>query len=216
MTCMSATELISVYCMCTLSQPQSVVEVGSSVRVRWSDRKVYSAKVLSEHKAPCYVVSCPGNDTIKVNDEEQIFSTREKLPRKLVNKLKVIWCNVMGHIIVYLIILSFQPKKWLSSSHIMYTYMYMFNVCIYKYLSLSLSVCVLMLSAGHIKYYVELYNFVDLFLSILWCVQSLFITNFNFSSYKCTLYVCMNTMYRIIIINVYHCWHENLIYAETN
>lgn len=57
--------------------------------MKWSDGKVYSAKILSQHLAPCYVVTCPGKVTVKVNDEDQIFSSREKLPRKLANKLKV-------------------------------------------------------------------------------------------------------------------------------
>ena len=75
-----------------------MIKLGSSVQVRWSDGKVYTARVLNQHKAPSYVVTCPQKVVVTVTDEDQIFSTREKLPQKLINKLKVMFISSIVHV----------------------------------------------------------------------------------------------------------------------
>ena len=78
--------------------------------MRWSDGQTYPARVLGQHSAPLYIVSlteppvgvyslpilpvlqvqCSGGVEVQLSDDH-IYSTREKLPRALQNKIKVLY-----------------------------------------------------------------------------------------------------------------------------
>jgi len=61
--------------------------VGSSVQVIWSDHHVYSAKFIGCHPSPIYTVQCEDGFVLQVGDD-QIYSLKEKLPRKVQMKVK--------------------------------------------------------------------------------------------------------------------------------
>jgi hypothetical protein len=67
--------------------PSSPPQQGSKLRVRWSDGQTYPTTVLGQHSAPLYTVLCSSGVEVKSTDE-YIYSTREKLPRALQNKIK--------------------------------------------------------------------------------------------------------------------------------
>lgn len=42
------------------SSTGSLLDVGTSIKAKWADGKMYSAKILGQHVSPSYVVCMPG------------------------------------------------------------------------------------------------------------------------------------------------------------
>jgi jumonji domain-containing protein 2 len=70
-----------------VDSPSSPPQQGSKLRVRWSDGQIYPTTVLGQHSAPLYTVLCSTGRKLQLTDE-YVYSTREKLPRGLQNKIK--------------------------------------------------------------------------------------------------------------------------------
>ena len=91
----------------------SLLEAGTKVKAKWTDGKMYSATVLSQHVAPSYVVSsrvvirvrilvftvlgwimadqicCEERVRKTISDDQEICSSHQNLPKKLLTKVQV-------------------------------------------------------------------------------------------------------------------------------
>ena len=88
----------------------SLLEAGTKVEAKWTDGEVYAATVLGQHVAPSYVVSntvfirarmlvftvlmadqicCEGGVRKTISDDQEIYSSHQKLPKKLFTKVQV-------------------------------------------------------------------------------------------------------------------------------
>eukprot|EP00731_Ephydatia_muelleri_P019144 Em0011g1184a len=70
-------------------RPDGHPEVGSAVTVRWTDEQLYAAKFMGYHTTPQYTVSIAEGVVTTVSDD-RIYSTKEKLPRSVLNKIKTL------------------------------------------------------------------------------------------------------------------------------
>lgn len=64
-------------------------EVGAAVTVRWTDDQLYAAKFLGYHTTLQYTV-CTTEGVMTTVSDDRIYSTKEKLPRSVLNKIRAL------------------------------------------------------------------------------------------------------------------------------